>query len=80
MIRIQIVAPITGTTAEALALHPEVAAAAEDDFMLTVTDEGLILNVAGPDLPAVLAVIAPAAVLGQITFFASEDAGLPASA
>ena len=79
MIRIQIVATITGETADVFALHADVAAAAEDEVMFTVADEGLFLDVAGPDLPAVLAVIAPADVLGQITVFASE-APAPAAA
>ncbi|WP_163376949.1 hypothetical protein [Dietzia sp. Alg238-R159] len=74
MIRIQIAATITtDETADVFALHADVAAAAEDEVMFTVADEGLLLNVAGPDLPAVLAVIAPADALGQITFFAAEQ-------
>ena len=72
MIRIQIVATITGETADVFALHADVAAAAEDEVMFTVADEGLFLD-------AVLAVIAPADVLGQITVFASE-APAPAAA
>lgn len=77
MIRIQIVATInTDETADVFALHADVATAAEDQIMFTVTDEGLFLDVAGPDLPAVLAVLAPAEVLGQITFYAAEEPAL----
>lgn len=80
MFRIQIVATITGETADVFALHTDVAAAAEDAVVFTVADEGLVLTVDGGDLPAVLAVIVPSDALGQITLFVSEDAGLPAAA
>lgn len=73
MIRIAIAADITGQTADVLALHPAVAAAAEGEIMFTVSDEGLHLEVDGPDLPAVLAVLTPAEALGQITLFTSES-------
>lgn len=79
MIRIQIVATITGETADVFALHADVASAAEDAVMFTVADEGLLLDVAGPDLPAVLAVLAPADVLGQITFFATKEPAMAAA-
>lgn len=79
MIRIQIVATITGETADVFALHADVAAAAEDAVMFTVADEGLILNVAGADLPAVLEVLVPAEVLGPITFYAAEVPALAAA-
>lgn len=80
MIRIQIVATITtDDTADVFALHADVAAAAEDAVMFTVADEGLILNVAGADLPAVLEVLVPADALGQITFYAAEVPALAAA-
>ena len=79
MIRIAIAAHITGTVADALATHPDVAAAAEDDITFTVTDEGLLITVAGPDLPAFLAVLSPADALGQITVYAAESPLLAAA-
>lgn len=73
MLRIRIAADITGQIADVLALHPAVAAAAAGEVMFTVSGEGLHLEVDVPDLPAVLAVLSPAEVLGQITLFASES-------
>lgn len=79
MIRIAIAAQITGPVADVLAIHADVAAAAEDEITFTVADEGLLITVAGPDLPAVLAVLSPADVLGQITFSAAESPLLAAA-
>ncbi|AVM66054.1 hypothetical protein M3C36_17580 [Dietzia cinnamea] len=80
MIRIKIAATITtDEPADVFALHADVAAAAEDAIMFTVADTQVIVDVAGPDLPAVLAVLSPTGALGQIAVSAAEQPAQPAA-
>lgn len=80
MIRIKIAATITtDEPADLFALHADVAAAAEDAVMFTVADAEVIVDVAGPDLPAVLAALSPTDALGQITVSIAEQPALAAA-